>query len=732
METICGVVERILFQNPENGYAVIELCDDDDRHIVTGLMPLIAAGETLEGKGKLTVHNQYGEQIALESCRRSLPSTVEQIFAFLSDGNVKGIGAATAMQIINAFGEDSFEVLMSDPERLSQIRGITFEKAQELSVCFCEDMNRRSVILTYMDMGIDPTHAFLAWETWGFEAIDKLQNPYDLCEEPVGLSFEQADEIARNCEIPVDDICRLRAGILYVLKHNAANEGHSCLPLDKLTVVAAGRLTLDPELVTDTIEDMCDEGALIKRNFSNREFVFLARLYNAERYVAERLKLLSGEIFPCPFDVEEEIAALEEKLHIEFEEKQKQAIAQAATTGALVLTGGPGTGKTTTTRAIIKLLARQGHKIKVCAPTGRAARRLSELSGRKARTIHKLLEVKTFRGESVFVRNENNMLECDAIIIDEISMVDITLFNALLKALKPSCRVILVGDKNQLPSIGAGNILKDVLESGTVNSVELVHIFRQAMQSLIVTNAHKINQGDMPDLSVKDNDFFFLKSPAKAQGVETVIGLYTRRLPASYGYSPLEDIQVLAPNKQGEAGTIELNNRIQNAINPPATNKNEMKGVLYTFREGDKVMQVRNNYSIRCLSEDKDTTSVFNGDMGVIDRIDRHAGLMYVSFDNEMALYSQEESMEIELAYAVTVHKSQGSEYEAVIIPMFEGPKRLYFRKLLYTGVTRAKSLLILVGQQHIIEQMVRNNLQNNRYTALGHFLTGETGGEDF
>ena len=723
MEEISGIVERILFFNPENSYAVFELSDGSEKYTLTGTLPLLIPGEHIAAKGRITVHNQYGEQYVVESCVRSLPSTLEQMYRFLCEGGINGVGPAIAMRIVDKFEEETFDVLMSDPDRLSQIKGITSEKALEITTAFEHDMSKRSVILTFGDIGIDAEYAFRAFDAWGSSALNHLENPYELCDEPIGLPFQTAEQISRTQGIPDDDFCRIRAGILYVLKHNAQNDGHSCLPADKLIPVSSGRLGIDSDSVEDALYDMADEGILVAAELDGREYIFLKSNYSDEFYIGQRLNDLSHTVFPNTLDIDAEIDKMQKSQLIEFEEKQRAAIKSAAESGIFVLTGGPGTGKTTTTKAIIKVLARQGCKIKVCAPTGRAAKRLSELSGRKASTIHKLLEVRTFRGQSVYSRNENNRLECDAIIVDEISMVDINLFSALLKALKPSCRIVLVGDKNQLPSIGCGNILKDILSADKVFSVELVHIFRQAMQSLIVTNAHKINNGEMPDLSTKDNDFFFLKCSDKQSGMSTIVDLYTRRLPSSYGYNPIEEIQILSPNKKGEAGTIELNIKIQSVLNPQTAGKSEFKGPVYTLREGDKVMQTRNNYQIRCISEEKETTSVFNGDMGIIERIDSVASVIYVSVEGEMLMYSYDEAVELELAYAVTVHKSQGCEFEAVVIPLFEGPRPLYFRKLLYTAVTRAKSLLILVGKASVIEYMVNCNIQSNRYTALKFFI---------
>ena len=553
------------------------------------------------------------------------------------------------------------------------------------------------------------------------------ENPYCICEEGADIPFEKADAIAEALERPQDDGWRVRAGLEYVLRHNL-NNGHTCIPAGKLSAAAAGMLGVPPELTQEALEELVGEGSLIQREMDGKDLVFLPRLFQAEVYAASRiLTMLRFPAQPVAGAVRS-IERIEQETGISYAERQKEAIRQALDKGLLILTGGPGTGKTTTLNAIIRLLKANGEKVLLGAPTGRAAKRMSELTGEEAKTIHRLLQVEWDENDhQMFAKNEKNLLDCDALILDELSMVDVLLFDALLRALPLGCRLIMVGDCDQLPSVGPGNVLGDLIASEKVPVVQLNEIFRQSMQSLIVTSAHRIVAGQMPELTNHSSDFFFLPCGDAEELGNLIADLCRRRLPNSYGYSPLTDIQVLTPGRKGDLGTAELNRRLQDALNPPEKGKKEISihGVL--FREGDKVMQVKNDYHLGWTKFDGTTgEGVYNGDLGILCEIDRRASTVTVQMDDRLVLYELETAAELELAYAMTVHKSQGNEFPAVVMPIFPGPSQLSYRNLLYTAVTRAKELLILAGTRQALAAMVENNRKTRRYSGLCGFLNGE------
>lgn len=618
----------------------------------------------------------------------------------------------------------------NEPERVALLKGISKSKAEDFSLQLKTNSGVRTLMLYLGEYGISNTASVKIYNSFGPSCVDRIKaNPYILCEGDFGVSFESADFIAKKESLEPESNVRLRAGITYVLRHNERN-GHTCLPKDKLLKTSADFLGVDPEKVNECMEEMLFDRSLIGDRFDETEFVFTPQLHLSETYVSSRIKMLLK--FPSEKikDIDKEIEICEKNDGITYAELQKQAITSALSEGMLVLTGGPGTGKTTTLNAIIKIMKEKGKKVLLSAPTGRAAQRMSELTGDEAKTLHRLLEVSWDKQDNpVFNKNERNQLKCDALIVDEVSMVDTFIFESVMRALPLGCRLILVGDSDQLPSVGPGNVLGDLIDSGILPVVRLNEIFRQAQQSLIVTNAHKIVNGEIPVLNKADKDFFFLQRNNKTEVTNVITDLCVNRLPKAYGYSAFENIQVLSPSKKGELGTAELNHKLQNALNPKSDDKAEVTIGSKTFRTGDKVMQIKNNYDIRWFKDNGETgEGIFNGDIGIIERIDKKVKMLKISFYDKTAMYTYESASDLDFAYAVTVHKSQGNEFDAVIIPMFSGPPQLYYRNLLYTAVTRAKKTLILVGNPQTVEYMVNNNRRTKRYSGLKEFLLRDDG----
>lgn len=722
---LCGSVEQIIFRNEKNGYTVLELSVGEELVTAVGSMPWVSEGESVRLLGVWKSHPNFGTQFQAQACERTLPASAETILRYLSSGAVKGIGPSTAAKLVDAFGEHTLEVMEKEPERLCSIKGINRAKALKIAEEFRNVFGIREVMVSLGAYGITPEEAVRIWKLWGSQAMERIQeDPYSLCQEPVSISFDRADGIAASLERPQDDRCRVRAGILHVLKHNM-NNGHTCLPKDKLLGAVSSFLGVESSLAEEEMDYLVLDASLVTELVGEQEFVFLPKMHRCETYSAGRLLMMRQYPPKRITGIEKEISAIERKQGIQYAALQRKAIRDALEKGLLILTGGPGTGKTTTLNAIITILENKGEKVYLAAPTGRAAQRMSEVTGKEAKTIHRLLEVAWDEEDKpTFTRNERNLLECDALILDELSMVDSYVFEGVLRALPLGCRFLMVGDCDQLPSVGPGNVLGDLIRSGAVPVVRLNEIFRQSMSSLIVQNAHRIVKGEMPELSAHDSDFFFLNQGDPSSISSTIVDLCTRRLPKSYGYSPLFDIQVLSPGRKGELGSMELNLQLQQAINPPSPEKKEWKTNGVILREGDKVMQVRNNYDLIWEKEDGTTgEGVFNGDVGILLKIDRSASSLVVQFDDRTAVYELESASDLELAYAVTIHKSQGSEFEAVVMPMYPGPRQLYYRNLLYTGVTRAKSLLVMVGVRRTVAVMVENNRRTKRYSGLYPFL---------
>ena len=725
-----GAVENIVYRNEENGYTVIEISDGDDYITAVGIMPQANVGDTVKLTGVYTNHRNYGRQFSAQICEICRPTESADILRYLSSGAIKGIGASTAQRLVSEFGEATLDVMETQPERVALIKGISKSKALDFANQLKTNTGVRTLMLYLGEYGISNTSAVKIYNALGSGCVDRIrENPYILCQGDFGVSFESADFIAKKESLEPESGVRLRAGITYILRHNERN-GHTCLPKEKLAAISADFLNVGIDRINNCMEEMLFDRTLIGETFDETEFVFTPQLHLSEMYVSSRIKMLLK--FPAEKikDIDREIENCEKTDGITYADLQKKAINSALTEGMLVLTGGPGPGKSTTLNAIIKILKDKGKKVLLSAPTGRAAQRMSELTGDEAKTLHRLLEVSWDKHDNpVFNKNERNQLKCDALIVDEVSMVDTFIFESVMRALPLGCRLVLVGDSDQLPSVGPGNVLGDLIDSGIIPVVRLNEIFRQAQQSLIVTNAHKIVNGEMPVLSNTDKDFFFLQRNNKTDVTNVIIDLCVNRLPKAYGYSAFDNIQVLSPSKKGELGTAELNSKLQNALNPKSDDKQEVTIGSKTFRTGDKVMQIKNNYDIRWFKDNGETgEGIFNGDIGIIEKIDKKTKIIKISFYDKTAAYTYESASDLDFAYAVTVHKSQGNEFDAVIIPMFQGPPQLYYRNLLYTAVTRAKKTLILVGNPHTVEYMVNNNRRTKRYSGLKEFLLRDDG----
>ena len=720
-----GAVENIVYRNEQNGYTVLEIADGEDLITAVGIMPQASVGDTVNLTGFFITHKTYGKQFSVSACEICRPTESADILKYLSSGAIKGIGSVTAQRLVSEFGESTLDVMENQPDRVARLRGITESKALAFSAQLKANTGVRTLMLFLGEYGISNTSSVKIYNAFGAGCVEKIkENPYILCSGEFGVTFENADFIAKRENLESESNVRLRAGITYVLKHNEQN-GHTCLPKNKLIEISSQLLQANPELVAGCMDEMIFDRSVIGDKIGDEDFVFTTQLHLIETYIASRVKMMLEFDAEKIDDIEQEIKICEKNDGIEYAELQKQAVTSALTEGMLILTGGPGPGKTTTLNAIINILKRKGKKVLLSAPTGRAAQRMSEVTGDEAKTLHRMLEVSWDKQDNpVFNKNERNQLKCDALIIDEVSMVDSYIFESVMRALPLGCRLILVGDSDQLPSVGPGNVLGDLIESGVVPVIRLNEIFRQAQKSLIVTNAHKIVNGVMPDLKKVDKDFFFIYKSDKTSGAETILDLCSERLPKAYGYSPLENIQVLSPSKKGELGTAELNRKLQARLNPKSDDKAEVTIGSKTFRTGDKVMQIKNNYDISWYKDNGETgEGIFNGDIGIIQNIDKKSKSIKINFYDKTAVLTYDYASELDFAYAITVHKSQGNEFDAVVIPMFSGPPQLYYRNLLYTAVTRAKKTLILVGVPQTVEYMVNNNRRTKRYSGLKEFL---------
>lgn len=724
--SIEGSVEKIIYQNEENGYTVCEIfTPSDEIFTLVGNMPYLSEGETVSALGSWVNHATFGKQFKVEFYEKQLPATETAILKYLASGAVRGIGKVTAQRIVSQFGADSFEVIEHNPQWLSEIPGISPKKAEQISASFAAQFGMRNVMMFCREY-FGPTTAVRIYKKWGNGAVERIkQNPYILCGEIYGVGFEKADAIAKDLGMKKNAPERIAMGLKYVLMHNAASNGHSFLPLDKLCAVAKRLLSCEMNEIEDEAAALETRGEIVCVRHEGMKCAYLRDYYEAEKYTAEKLCALDRAGKNLGEDnVLSLISMVERESNMEYAVLQKRAICQAASNGVFILTGGPGTGKTTVVRAIIRVFDAMGLRIALAAPTGRAAKRMSQSAGEEAKTVHRLLEMEYGAEDKLrFRKNENDQLEDDVIIIDEASMLDLMLTDALLKAIKPGARLILIGDVNQLPPVGAGHVFDDIIKSDRFATVELMHIFRQAQESLIVTNAHAVNHGEYMNLESKSGDFFFLPRQEDAQTAATIAELCKKRLPKSYGLTVFDGIQVITPSRKGDAGTEMLNSALQSVINPPARGKAEKKVRDFTLREGDKVMQIKNNYDIEWNKNGTQGFGIFNGDIGVIKKIDLSEELITVDFEDKICEYDYTMLDELELAYAITVHKSQGSEYPIVIMPLYRYTPKLLTRNLLYTAITRAQSIVILVGNGEVAKAMVDNNRQTKRYTGLRYAL---------
>ena len=729
---LCGSVEDVIYKNAENGYTVLNLGCEEGLIPVVGNLGDVNEGERLNLRGGWITSTKYGRQFKAVLCERSLPQTEEEIAAYLGSGVIKGLGPAIAKRIVKAFGTESLDIIDNDCMQLTAIKGISSDKALYISEEYHKITGVNEVIKFLGEYNFGPAHAISVWSAFEHESIKKIKtNPYILCRGGIDIDFRSVDRMAADLGFDAENSDRVRAGIVYVLRENA-NAGHTCLPIEKLRESVCDYLGIERRQFESCLDDCEGYDWVVRLTLSNREFVYLPEYYYSETIVAKKLAFMLRTSAQYEKDYSDEIRGVEFSENIQYEALQRAAINACLTGSVFILTGGPGTGKTTTLNGVIKILKAQKKRILLCAPTGRAAKRMSDLTGEPAKTIHRLLEVDfTSKDELKFKRNEKNPLPADVIIADEMSMVDSLLMCSLVRAIKPSSKFIMVGDSNQLPSVGAGNVLKDLIASHFIPSVELKEIFRQAAKSLIVTNAHRIVKGEFPVLDDKQNDFFFMNKPNEEDIPSLVIQLAKQRLPSTYGFSPIDDIQVLCPTKMGAAGTRELNKLLQQALNPPAQNKAELKFFDVIFRIGDKVMQTKNDYDVLWTRNNEKGSGIFNGDIGIIRSVDRFSQNVTIDFEGRMAIYTSEMLRKLEHAYAITIHKSQGSEYDAVIIPITGYTKNLLYRNLLYTGVTRAKKMIILIGTRELVKAMVDNDRKMLRYTLLRPMLELEMNKKD-
>lgn len=725
LQKLEGVVEHMIYENPETGYAVFEVDAQGTDIVVAGNVGSVDNGMSVVVYGHMTTHPNYGEQFRAETCEASLPQDTAATLSYLSSGALPYIGPSTAKKIVAKFGDDTLTVIAESPQQLCAIRGITPDKAEAISKEFKQMYGVREVVAWAAGFGLSAQNAVELYRSFGTRAVTILQdNPYLLCGDPLNLKFSQVDAIAARLRFELDDRLRVGAGLLYAMRHNAGN-GHTCLPRAKLLESTARFLRLEPDRVEEGLEGLLASDELRARTFDGTEYIYLPDLLTAEEDIAARLRELASYPTEPPKTLDSDIRVLEFAQGVTYAPLQKDAIRLALSSRIMVLTGGPGTGKTTTVNAILSLYEASYDRVSLCAPTGRAAKRLSELTGHKASTIHRLLEVDYTSGTLRFIHNAKNLLKCDVVILDEVSMVDVKLFQALLAALRPSCRIVLVGDADQLPSVGPGNILGEILRAGTLPTVRLNQVFRQAGQSLIVRNAHRIVNGQMPQKGGRDDDFFMIESMGLACQ-RLVCDLVATRLPQAYGFDPVRDIQVLCPTKVGPTGSVELNRRLQELLNPPGPGKPQIGSSDggRVLRLGDKVMQIKNDYDITYERNGAEAgVGAYNGDMGIVTAVDTENRTVTVQMDDRRYTYLADQLSELEPAYAVTVHKSQGSEFPAVVLPAADVPARLCYRNLLYTGVTRARRLCVLVGSSRTERTMVDNVRQNLRFSGLRYFL---------
>ena len=730
-ESYTGEIAEIIYQNEDNGYTIAEFETDEITFTAVGYMPSVSTGEQLKISGKWINHQTYGEQFKIEAYEKTAPKGEGAILRYLSSGIIAGVREATAKKIVERFGENSLDIIENHPLKLAEIKGISAQKAVLISQSYIEKMGASTLVMFLQQYSVSINLAAKIYKKIGTGAVEFIKkNPYILCDEIDGIGFKTADSIALSMGFSKDNASRIKSGTLYALKTNTLF-GHTYLPRSVLVSEASRLLGADSAEVEFAVESLIFQNSVISEKVENEERIYYFSHYYAEKYTAEKIKELSS----VSFDEDEnrilnEIEQIEKYQKISLAENQKSAVINALKCGVSIITGGPGTGKTTIINTVIELLKMRGLKVVLTAPTGRAAKRMSQICNMDAKTIHRLLGAGYADGDDslTFSIDEENPLVQDVIIVDEMSMVDILLMQSLLRAVKKGKRLIMAGDINQLPSVGPGNVLKDIIKSKIVKTTYLTEIFRQAKKSMIVVNAHKIINGNMPISNGKNTDFFFAQIPDAAKGAEYIVSLVTDKLPRKYDVLPF-DIQVLSPYKKGIAGIINLNSVLQNKINPFDIRKNQKDFGDITFREGDKVMQNRNNYDIKWTDTEtgEEGSGVFNGDVGYIQFINHSFKTVTVIMDEKCVVYDFKNLDELDLAYAITVHKSQGSEFKIVIIPMYDGPYMLINRNLLYTAVTRARSVAVLVGSESVMRKMIDNNKETRRYSGLCEKLIGES-----
>ncbi|QYE97907.1 ATP-dependent RecD-like DNA helicase [Paraclostridium sordellii] len=730
MEKIEGMISDIVFKNEDNGYVIAHLSNENNDVVIVGCMPTLTVGESIEVEGKWVNHKTYGTQFEVSSFMPVTPSSIEGIYVYLSSGMIKGIGEKMAKRIIDKFGVDTLDIIQNATHRLSEVEGIGSKKIEQIAKSYEDNRELRNIIMQLSPYGITPNLCLKIYKKYKNKAVDVIsRNPYKLAEDVRGIGFKVADKIAENLGIDKLSKDRIMQGILYSLNQSLAS-GHTYLPKDILVQESSKLLGVEKEYILDCILGLAyDQKIHIEKGFGHEDHIYLIPYYLSENGVCKQIiKLAQSDFKDLNIDVEKEIEKVEEETGIKLANNQALAVKEAIKSGLVVITGGPGTGKTTTINTIIKVFENNEQEVLLAAPTGRAAKRMSETSNKEAKTIHRLLEMgyATDSEELVFLKDEEDPIKADVVIVDEVSMVDIVLMYSLLKAIKAGTRVILVGDSDQLPSVGAGNVLKDIIDSEVINVVRLNEIFRQAQESMIVVNAHRINQGLPLHLNVKGKDFFFIKKDTNEEILKEIVGLVSTRLPKFYNLDKLKDIQVLAPMRKGDLGVANLNIELQKYLNKEEKYKVEETLQKRIFRVGDKVMQIKNNYTKKWETEDKSESGegIYNGDIGYIYHIDKENKIIYVLFDQtKIVSYEYSELDELDHSFCTTIHKSQGSEFPAIVIPVTWAPPMLLNRNLLYTAVTRAKKLVVLVGDVKYLEYMIRNNKTNDRHSNLSKKL---------
>lgn len=725
---LTGIVDSVIFSNEENGWAVCEIEDSatGEPVVLAGTMPYIAEGDNLKVRGTWVIHPTYGRQLKVAWYDKTLPVERGQILRYLASGAVRGVGPKTALKIVDKFGEAAFDVIENHPEWLAELPGVSPKKAKEIGASFREVSGARSVMIRFREY-LSEAASMRIYKKWGPSAIDRIrENPYILCEEIQGVGFAKADAVAASFGIAKNSPFRISGGIVSFLQNLSVKEGHTCYPLPKLKERCAAFLEVEPDEVHDVLLEMLFVSKLRIETREDEKYIYLPALYNAEKYVASKLVSIAARCETYEIgDVERMIYRLESANDIEYDVHQREAITDSLKSGVMILTGGPGTGKTTVIKAMISIFKSLGMKIALAAPTGRAAKRMSEATIHEAKTIHRLLCME-YSGETEtgrFLKNEQDRLEEDVFIIDESSMIDVLLMEAFLRAVKPGARIIFIGDADQLPPVGAGNVFSDMIDSRAFATVKLTTIFRQEKDSRIITNAHAINEGKMPDIANDNHDFYFVSRDDDEKVAATIASLYRERLPRTYGDDIIPMIQVMSPSRKGVCGTDNLNRLLQEVMNPPSKDKRERRFGETVFREGDRVMQIKNNYGIAWEKDGVEGEGIFNGDIGVIEKIDNAEGHFVIDFDERVCEYDTSNLEELEHAWAITVHKSQGSEYPLVIMPLCRFAPMLLTRNLFYTAVTRAKRIVILVGDKYTIKRMVENDAKAERYTGLERMI---------